>query len=385
VRAFRDTWELGIHSYLSYLRDRLVVARELLSETGSVFVQIGDENEHLVRSLMDEVMGAENFVSVITFKKTSGAGSFAGGTNVLASISDYIVWYAKDRSRTKYRQLYLEKEIGGAGGGAYTAVEESDGRRRRAKRRELESGQSSGRFFRPSPLTSETVREAQTTVFEVELDGKMFLPRRGGWKTNRVGMDRLLHAQRLMRRALPPDDHRSRRPGPRPHLRLRHHRLRRRAVGPPLDHHRHQPRRSALARTRLMAAKYPYYLLADSPRVSKEAEVTGQACPPDHKTDGDIRKGFVYKRVPHVTLKSIANNPDIREGMTPRGDRRRHRPPRRHRDALRPALRGQQAGARVRPVHGREPLAAPRAGRGRGAAAAEVDGQRSHAGASSRR
>ena len=79
IRAFRDTWELGIHSYLAYLRDRLVVARELLTESGSIFVQIGDENVHLVRSLLDEVFGSENFVSLITFKKTSGAGSFAGG------------------------------------------------------------------------------------------------------------------------------------------------------------------------------------------------------------------------------------------------------------------------------------------------------------------
>jgi adenine-specific DNA-methyltransferase len=361
VRAFRDTWELGIHSYLSYLRDRLVVARELLSETGSVFVQIGDENEHLVRSLMDEVMGAENFVSVITFKKTSGAGSFAGGTNVLASISDYIVWYAKDRSRTKYRQLYLEKEIGGAGGGAYTAVEESDGRRRRAKRRELESGQSSGRFFRPSPLTSETVREAQTTVFEVELDGKMFLPRRGGWKTNRVGMDRLLHAQRLMRQgrslayvrylddfpAFPLSslwaDTQSGSGMDKVYVVQTNPKVVERCILMTTDPGdlvldptcgsgttawvaEQWGRRwitidtsrvaLALARTRLMSAKFPFYLLADSPEgVAKEAEVTGRV-PPDHRTDGDIRKGFVYKRVPHVTLKSIANNPDIREGMS---------------------------------------------------------------------
>ena len=87
IKAFRDTWELGIHSYLTYLRDRLAVAKDLLTESGSVFVQIGDENVHLVRSLMDEVFGSENFVSQIAFKTTSGAGSFAGGTNVLAAVS----------------------------------------------------------------------------------------------------------------------------------------------------------------------------------------------------------------------------------------------------------------------------------------------------------
>ena len=106
-----------------------------------------------------------------------------------------------------------------------------------------------------------------------------------------------------------------------------------------------------------MAAKYPYYLLADSPEgIKKEAELTGQDRPRRYQTDNDIRKGFVYKRVPHVTLKSIANNPDIKEGMTRAADRRRHRPARRHRNALRPALRRQQAHPRQRPIHRRESL-----------------------------
>src|ERR1035437_6668049 len=106
VRAFRDTWKLGIHSYLAYLRDRLVVARDLLTETGSVFVQIGDENVHLVRCVLDEVFGSENCVRVIAFKKTSGAGSPSGGTDVLASVFDYVLWYARDLEEVKYRQLY---------------------------------------------------------------------------------------------------------------------------------------------------------------------------------------------------------------------------------------------------------------------------------------
>src|ERR1700722_16647270 len=103
VAAFRDTWKDGIHSYLAYLRDRLMVARGLLTESGSVFIQIGDENVHLVRSLLDEVFGSENFVSQITFKKTSAVGSFAGGTTVLAGTSDFVVWYARDIDRVKYR------------------------------------------------------------------------------------------------------------------------------------------------------------------------------------------------------------------------------------------------------------------------------------------
>lgn len=106
IRAFRDTWELGIHSYLTYLRDRLLLARELLHESGSCFVQISDENLHLVRDLMDEIFGAKNFVGIIAFTKTTG---FSGRT--LSSIADYIVWYARDAEKIKYRQLFREKQV----------------------------------------------------------------------------------------------------------------------------------------------------------------------------------------------------------------------------------------------------------------------------------
>src|SRR5690606_6482824 len=100
LRAFRDTWHLGIHSYLTYLRDRLTAIRDLLSESGSVFVQIGDENVHLVRSLLDEVFSPENFVSLITYTKTAGQTS-----DFLPGTSDFIVWYAKDKEKAKYRRL----------------------------------------------------------------------------------------------------------------------------------------------------------------------------------------------------------------------------------------------------------------------------------------
>jgi adenine-specific DNA-methyltransferase len=106
VRAFRDTWDLGIHSYLSYLRDRLRVARDLLADSGSVFVQIGDENVHLVRGILDEVMGSANFVVEIAFRKTSSANSPLARLNTLGSVSDYILWYAKDVEQIKYRQLF---------------------------------------------------------------------------------------------------------------------------------------------------------------------------------------------------------------------------------------------------------------------------------------
>ena len=130
IKAFRDTWELGIHSYLSYLRDRLVVARDLLTESGSIFVQIGDENSHLVRSLLDEVFGSENFVSMITFRKTSSMSSPMARTNSIANTSDFILWYAKSLPGLKYRQLYQLKTLAEAGGDHYRIVELSDGNTR---------------------------------------------------------------------------------------------------------------------------------------------------------------------------------------------------------------------------------------------------------------
>src|SRR2546430_17709905 len=126
VRAFRDTWKLGVHSYLAYLRDRLTDARELLLESGSLFVQIGDENVHLVRNVLDELFGSENWASLITFRKTASATS-----EFLPNTADYLLWYAKDRDQLKYRQVYLEKSVGGIGGAAYDQVEFSDGTQRR--------------------------------------------------------------------------------------------------------------------------------------------------------------------------------------------------------------------------------------------------------------
>src|SRR5438552_3614704 len=125
IKAFRDTWELGIHSYLSYLRDRLLVAKGLLHPSGSCFVQISDENVHLVRCLMDEVFGSENFVSLISFKTTSSLGG-----NLLGKTSDYVVWYAKDIVRVKYRPLFRPRGYEDDIGGRYTRIELTDGTRR---------------------------------------------------------------------------------------------------------------------------------------------------------------------------------------------------------------------------------------------------------------
>jgi adenine-specific DNA-methyltransferase len=198
VKAFRDTWRDGIHSYLTYLRDRLTVARDLLAESGSIFVQIGDENVHRVRSLMDEVFGTENFVSQIAFTTTSGAGSFAGSTNVLASIASHLVWFARNKERVKYRELLISKSFGGVIPSAYNKVELSDGRRRGAKESEREGELPPGaKLFALDNLVSQTTRVGQTTVFPVDYQGRQFTPKNGGWKTNSKGMSILLRASRV--------------------------------------------------------------------------------------------------------------------------------------------------------------------------------------------
>ena len=358
VRAFRDTWKLGIHSYLAYLRDRLVAARELLTETGSVFVQIGDENVHLVRSVLDEVFGAENFLSQITLWKTSGATA-----NELPTVSDYILWYAKKRETVKYRQLYVEKESGEGGGTEYKFVELPNGNRRAMTAEENANPNllsSNSRIFRPSPMTSQSA--STTTSVPFKFEGKSFLPGSGGWKTNVAGFDKLVAANRITKRETSLSYIRYLNDFPvipvsnlwldtrwgfdaseRIYVVQTNVRAVQRCLLMTADpgdlvldptcgsgttaYVAEQWGRRwitcdtsrvalALARTRLMAARFPFYYLADSPEgIKKEAEITGKI-PPSYPTDKDIRKGFVYKRVPHVTLKSIANNPDIKAGMT---------------------------------------------------------------------
>ncbi|MEX1164394.1 MAG: site-specific DNA-methyltransferase, partial [Nitriliruptor sp.] len=377
IKAFRDTWELGIHSYLTYLRDRLTVARDLLTESGSVFVQIGDENVHLVRSLLDEVFGRDNFVSLITFKKTTGATG-AG----LAGVVDYIVWYAKTRDEMKYRELFHVKTAGGAGGSAYTRVELADG-----TRRTMTVGERAGdphplpdgaRILRLDNLTSQSMGRQKgagaASWFPIELDGRQFTPgSKARWKTNEEGMARLLAARRVDLAGNTPsyvrylddfplypysnfwDDTTIAGFGdPKTYVVQTNTKVVQRCLlmctdpgdlvldptcgsGTTAVVAEEWGRRwitvdtsrvsLALARTRLMAARYPYYLLADSAEGrAKEAEVSGRAVAssaeeaPSGSAEplgtGDVRKGFVYRRVPHITLKSIAQNPDIREGMT---------------------------------------------------------------------
>src|SRR2546430_5890101 len=155
VKAFRDTWRDGIHSYMTYLRDRFTVARDLLGDSGSIFVQIGDENVHRVRALMDEVFGERNFCSLVTLQKTTGAGSPAIGTDVLPAVNDYLLWYCRDIADVKYRQLYLGRA--GEGWVNYNYVRLTDVQHRRMTKQESSDWRRlppGARVYRCDNLTS---------------------------------------------------------------------------------------------------------------------------------------------------------------------------------------------------------------------------------------
>ena len=194
VKAYRDTWELGLHSYLSYLRDRLLLARELLTDSGSVFVQISDENLHHAREVMDEVFGADNFIAIITFQKTgSQAGSFLGTT------LDYLVWYAKNKSLAKYRQLYTEREAGSPSLDRYDKIELSDGSVRRITAAEKRNPERipKGKRFRPVSLFSDGASDSGS--FDYEFQGSLYpCAKNSHWKTGKIGLDKLVAADRIV-------------------------------------------------------------------------------------------------------------------------------------------------------------------------------------------
>jgi adenine-specific DNA-methyltransferase len=374
IRAFRDTWQLGVHSYLGYLRDRLTVARDLLTDTGSIFVQIGDENVHLVRCVLDEVFGSENYVAQITYAKTTGATVV-----LLPGTTDYLLWYAKAKATVKYRQPYIEKSVGGEGSGKYDQVELDDGLRRALAAAERDGNRAlppEARVYRLDNLMSQSMGrekgEGAASWFTVTLGEQQFQPNiRNRWKTNEDGMARLLAARRVQVTsntlayvrfiddfpAFPLDNVWSdvggiqSRTDPKIYVVQTSATAVQRCLLMTTDpgdlvldptcgsgttaYVAEQWGRRwitidtsrvalALARTRLMAAKYPYFLLADSPEGQKKemeasGKIGGAEAPPsirNRNPGADVRRGFVYKRVPHVTLKSIANNPDIREGMT---------------------------------------------------------------------
>jgi adenine-specific DNA-methyltransferase len=348
VKAFRDTWRDGIHSYLTYLRARLTVARDLLATSGSVFVQIGDENVHRVRALMDEVFDSENFIAQIVFAKTSGYA-----TNFLTGVCDYILWYGKDRLYTKFRQPYNEKEIGGPGATKYTRLHLPDGRVRSITRAE-ESGKSSippdARAWVDDNLTSQG-----NPLFSFTHSGRTLS---GTYKTTEHGMQRLAKAGRIytatgsFRYIRYFDDFPAvpanatwmdiggvqSRTDPKVYVVQTATEALKRCLTMSTDpgdlvldptcgagttaYVAEQWGRRwitidtsrvalALARARIMGARYPYYLLADSPEGQlMQAEITRTA-PAETPTFGRIRQGFVYERVPHIMLSTISNDAEI--------------------------------------------------------------------------
>lgn len=334
IRAFRDTWKLGIHSYLAYLRDRLTVARELLTETGSIFVQIGDENVHLVRCVMDEILGADNFAGLISFATSTGSS-----TRGLPRVTDFLIWYSKNISQMKFRQLYGDQDeafnpSGQDSRGEYelasmTSQDPSDTRSGHIvfQGRPFAPTEERHWSFDPEQFWKLELGDRVVAVSTKQIRWKKYKDERvrdklsNRWNDTQYGAfnkDKVYVVQthrKVIERCLlmttdPGDLVLDPTCGSGTTAYVAEQWGRRWIT---CDTSRVA---LALARTRLMAAKYPYYLLADSPEgVKKEAEVTGKI-PPDYKTEGDIKKGFVCKRVPHVTLKSIANNPDIKEGMS---------------------------------------------------------------------
>jgi len=193
IQAFRDTWELGTHSYLTYLRNRLLLAKELLRESGSCFVQISDENLHHVRELMDEVFGKENFMGQISFRT-----KIPLRTTFMPAIADYLVWYARNGSKVKFRRLFGDREVGE--GTQFTWAELPSGERRRMTKEELRTPAllpSGSRVFRLTDLVSSG--RTESCVFDFELEGKSYSPSGGrSWKTNPAGIEVLKEARRIM-------------------------------------------------------------------------------------------------------------------------------------------------------------------------------------------
>jgi adenine-specific DNA-methyltransferase len=361
IRAFRDTWKNEIHSYLGYLRDRLIAARDLLGERGSIFVQIGDDNVHLVRALLDEVFGSNNFVSLISITKTAGATAVR-----LSNVIDYVVWYAKSLDHVKFNPMFELKSFGGAGAGKYNRLQLQDLARRpilAEERSNIANLAAGSRIYRQDNLTSQSIGrekgEGAASWFPVEIDGRTIRPNeRVRWKTNQAGMSHLLRAARVELtgnslsyvRFL--DDFAAvelnnlwddiggiqSRSDPKIYVVQTPTKAIERCIlmttdpgdlvfdptcgsGTTAYVAEEWGRRwitvdtsrvaLTLARARLMGAKYDYYLLKDTAEgARKEGEVTGKP-PSDGVCNNNIRHGFVYERAPHVTLKSVANNAEI--------------------------------------------------------------------------
>lgn len=354
VKAFRDTWRDGIHSYLTYLRDRLTVSRELLKDSGSIFVQIGDENVHRVRAVLDEIFGEENFIGLITFKKTHYQES-----DFTANIADYLLFYAKKKSDLKFRKLWKPASLLDVDYSKYTKAWNSHGEIVSIPfewRNAPELVPSDWRPFRDDiTLTQDGGSENDNKPWKVF--GREFVPGLGRhWRTHHPeGLQRLYYASRVKPGVTRPFYVEGYNDSPsvntqniwteglagaqnkvyvvQTNVKVLEACLLM-ATDPGdlvLDPtcgsgttafvSEHLGRRwitidtsrvaLALARARLMGAKYPYYLLADSKEGQlKEAEIS-QTPPAMGPTYGNIKHGFIYKRVQHITLKSIANNLEI--------------------------------------------------------------------------
>ncbi|MGH8563275.1 MAG: site-specific DNA-methyltransferase [Gammaproteobacteria bacterium] len=347
VKAFRDTWRDGIHSYLTYLRDRFTVARDLLTDSGSIFVQIGDENVHRMRAVMDEVFGDANFVSQINFKSMGALGQ-----SDIPNVYDYLIWYTRDKAAMKFRPMYRLQEF--VGDPEYKFV--ADPRQPRGFRTlegdELRPEGNAG-LFRRSTLTSSGFTPSCT--FEFFFQGVTFKPfGRKSWRTHSIGMDRLSRGGRMF--TLGDNLYFQRFASDAQLIQIENSWGDAPAAADKIYVVQTAPKfiercilmttdpgdlvldptcgsgttayvaeqwgrrwitidtsrvALALARARIMGARYPYYLLADSRDGQlKEAEITGKA-PSTQPVDGNVRQGFVFERVPHITLKSIANNAEI--------------------------------------------------------------------------
>ena len=350
IKAYRDTWELGIHSYLSYLRDRLLVAKELLKDSGSCFVQISDENVHLVRNLMDEVFGSENFVSQIIFKK-----SLPLGASNIPTISDYIIWYSKKKEELKYRQLYSDKRFGYGTG--YTWLELESGERRKMSSIEKKSPESLPKNSRPFFLDNlMSSGYTQSCFYDFEVGGKVFKAQKYSWKTNKSGMQNLIRKKRIMSPGKLPTYVRYFDDFPVQEL----HNMWDDTHGASDISYVVQTSSKVIERCilmssdpgdlvldptcgsgttayvaeqwgrrwitidtsrialnitkqRLMTATYPYYHLYSDVNVekqtTKENKIKKTLLPkPQAEQTHDLRQGFVYEEVPHITLKSLAND-----------------------------------------------------------------------------
>ncbi len=354
VKAFRDTWKDGIHSYLTYLRDRLTAMRDLLTDSGSIFIQIGDENVHRVRALMDEVFGAENGGPTIDYKTTSGLSS-----DFLASSTDHILWYFKKRRSAKFRRLFNKKIAGEEGATQFGLLQSKDASVVRKFNPETDDAliKEGWEVFAHDNFTSTGF--ATTTNYDLKFEGQEFRLPAGNvrWKTTPKGAERLVAANRLLLVGKTPRYRRLLSDFPiyplvdlwtdtgisgfsdkKMYVVQTNPKVIERCIQMVTDpgdlvldptcgsgttaYAAEQWGRRwitidtsrvslALARSRIMAAKYPYFLLLDSPEGhSKQQEVTGKILP-DHSTHNDIRQGFVYERAPHITLRSVTNNAEI--------------------------------------------------------------------------